>query len=218
MDINEFIGLLHTIGVDVNAPVLKNWAYSDNVIEAPKPQGRGSGIRGRSASWNKDDIPNVAAVWAIRHHPTVKYRPMLELVPYITQTTRMPYEMPTAGYDITPPITSYEQIKVKLNACPEPLRERLSDEKWQALLLTWIAAREKAKRGIPLDVPKQIQFHWHKIDVDGGADYVPDEVDNTVKDDKHVSLHDAESGHDEIVIMYDGSDFRKTLFRLVGLI
>lgn len=214
MNIGDFREKLHDLGVDVPEQVLKNWAYSDEVIKAPEPRkhGKGSGIRGRSASWDEEDIPNVAAVYAVRHHPTVKYRPMLELVPDIKQAVQMTYDMPTAGYNVTPPINSYEDIKMSLLGRPEHLCERIPEDKWQALLLTWIEAREKAKRGIPLDTPKQVRFHWHEVDVDGGADYVPDEVDDTVKDDKHVSLHDSDT--DEIAIMYDGFDFRKKLFDL----
>lgn len=218
VNIDDFRAKLRKLGVEVPEQVLKNWAYSDHVIEPPEPvkHGKGSGIRGRSASWNEEDIPTVAAVWALRHHPSVKYRPMLELVPYIKQTGRMPYEMPTAGYNVTPPITSYEQIKIGLNACPEPLRERLSEEKWQTLLVTWIATREKAKRGIRIDTPQQVRFHWRSVKKDKGTDYVPEIVDESVNDDKHVSLQDSDK--DEIVIMNDGVDVRKQLSRLVGFI
>ncbi len=218
MNIDDFRAKLRKLGVNVLEQVLKNWAYSDQVIEAPEPvkHGKGSGIRGRSASWNEEDIPTIAAVYALRHHPTVKYRPMLELVPEIKQAVQMTYDMPTAGYNVTPPVASYEEIKVTLQGRPEHLRERISEDSWQALLETWIAVREKAKRGIRIDTPKQVRFHWLSVKKEGGTDYIPEIADDSVDDDKHVSLHDSDS--DEIVIMFDGADFRKQLFRLVGLV
>jgi hypothetical protein len=213
MNIDEFRAKLRTMGVDVPAQVLKNWAYSDlDIIHPPVPvkHGKGSGIRGRSASWNEKDIPTVAAVWALRHHPTVKYRPMLELVPHIKQAARWPYETPTTGYDISAGITSYEQIKISLQGRPDHLRENLSEEKWQALLLTWIAAFEKAKRGISIKKPQQICFHWRTVEKDEEIDYIPEKVNGD-----HVSLHPSESGLDEIIIIINGSDYRKQVFKLL---
>jgi hypothetical protein len=210
MNIDEFRAKLRKLGVDIPPQVLKNWAYSElDIIQAPVPakHGKGSGIRGRSAAWDEEDIPTVAAVWAIRHHPTVKYRPMLELVPCIKQAVRMTYETSTAGYDIPADTASYKQIKLTLQGRPESLRERISEEKWQALLLMWIAAIEKAKRGIPINQPKQIVFHWRSVEVEGGVDYTPDPLGL-------VTLE--KSDHDEIIIMLDGIDFRKQLFMLLG--
>lgn len=216
MNIGDFRAKLHDLGVDVPEQVVKNWAYSDHVIEAPVPtkHGKGSGIRGRAAAWDEEDIPNVAAVYALRHHPTVKYRPMLELVPDIRRAVQMTYDMPTAGYDVTPPITSYKDIKMSLQGRPEHLRERIPEYKWQALLLTWIAAREKAKRGIRIDVPKQVRFNWHSVEKDGLRNHIPVEVDDSVKDNKHVALYPSESGHDEMIVIIDGSDFRETVANL----
>jgi len=71
---------------------------------------------------------------------------MLELVPYIKEVTRITYETPIAGYDIPAGVRSHEEIMIKLKSRPEHVSELLSEEKWQALLLTWIATIEKAKR------------------------------------------------------------------------
>lgn len=213
MNIDDFREKLRDLGVKVTEQVLKNWAYSDHVIEAPelaKPEDREPGKRGKEASWKEEDLPNVAAVYALRHHPTVKYRPMLELVPHIKQAARWPYETPTTGYDISAGITSYEQIKISLQGRPDHLRENLSEEKWQALLLTWIAAFEKAKRGISIKKPQQICFHWRTVEKDEEIDYIPEKVNGD-----HVSLHPSESGLDEIIIMINGSDYRKQVFRSV---
>jgi hypothetical protein len=183
----------------------------------PTKHGKGSGIRGRAASWNEEDIPNVAAVYALRHHPAVKYRPMLELVPDIKQAALTHYHTPKTGFVIMPPIASYEDIELKLQRCPEHLRDRISDDKWQELLVTWIATREKAKRGISIDKPMKVRFNWLSVEKDGVIiDCLPEIVDDTVKDDQHVLLYDSESGHDEIAIICDGVDFRMPMFSLLG--
>jgi hypothetical protein len=109
---------------------------------------------------------------------------------------------------------SYEEITVMLKSRPEPLSERLSEDKWQLLLLTWVATIEKAKRGIQIDTPKQVQFNWNVVPDDEHVPGVyhgePEIVDHNVKDDKHVSLIDSE--HDEIVIFIDGDDSRTDIF------
>jgi len=116
-----------------------------------------------------------------------------------------------------PPIASYEDIELKLQRCPEHLRDRISDDKWQELLVTWIATREKAKRGISIDKPMKVRFNWLSVEKDGVIiDCLPEIVDDTVKDDQHVLLYDSESGHDEIAIICDGVDFRMTMFSLLG--
>jgi len=78
-------------------------------------------------------------------------------------------------------------------------------------LATWIAAIEKAKRGIRIETPQQVRFSWRSVKKDGGTGYIPERVNHN-----HVLLDDSESGHDEIVIMIDGVDFRKKVFDVSG--
>lgn len=87
---------------------------------------------------------------------------------------------------------------------------------WQELLRTWIAAIEKAKRGISINELKQVRFNWRSDTKDGLTNYNPEEVDDGVEENKHVSLHPSESDHDEIVIMIDGVDYRETVARALG--
>jgi predicted aspartyl protease len=78
-------------------------------------------------------------------------------------------------------------------------------------LATWIAAIEKARRGTRIEMPQQVRFHWRSVKKDGGTAYIHEKVNHD-----HVSLHDSESGHDEIVIMINGVDFRKKVFSVLG--
>jgi hypothetical protein len=75
----------------------------------------------------------------------------------------------------------------------------------------WIAAIEKLKRSIRIEKPQQVRFHWRSVEKDGGVDNIPENVNQD-----NVSLDNSESGHDEIVIMIDGVDFRKKVFSLLG--
>jgi hypothetical protein len=119
-------------------------------------------------------------------------------------------EMPPLGYDAKTGITSCEQIKFSLQGRPDFLRERLSDEKWQTLLTTWGAAKEKAKKGKQIDKPYQVRFHWRAVEKDGEVESTAETVNGD-----NVSLHELKSGPDEIVMMINGEDYRKTLFTLL---
>jgi hypothetical protein len=220
MDIDELQAKLHEIGVDVPEATLKRWGYDEREI-IPRPErykhGRGSGKRGRAASWSDEAAYEAAAVWAVLHSPRTVGPPPLSLIPDIKRAARQPYASPVAGYvlstELSADLKSQKEITYKSIDVHFGHGESLGKgpAEMQVLLTTWIAAKEKARRGIKIDTPQQVRFHWRSVKKDGLVTYIPEKVN-----DDHVLLYDSESSHDEIVIMINGDDVRKTVFRVLG--
>jgi hypothetical protein len=222
IEIAELQARLQAIGVDVPRSTLSRWGYDKREI-IPRPtrfkRGTGSKKSGPAAWWDEQAVYEAAAVYAVLHSSRTIGHPPLSIIPHIKSAARQPYESPTAGYNITQ-ISSdvknkkeatYKSIEVSFGF-PTSLGKEPAE--WQVLLTTWIAAIEKAKRGIRIDTPQQIRFHWESVKVKKGVDYEPKKV-NDFDEDNHISLHESESGHDEIVIMIDGVDERETISKML---
>jgi hypothetical protein len=215
MDIDKLQARLRDIDVDVPQATLRRWAYDKREI-IPRPEryshGPKSGKSGRAAKWSEEDFLEAAAVWAVSQVSDNRGHPPLDLIPHIKSYAKRQYESPMASYghsvqpsdDLTSPKeVTREEIRVEFGF-PSSLGKQPAG--WQELLRTWIVAIEKAKRGISIKEPKQVRFHWESEKKDGRLmDYVPKRVN-----DDNVSLHPSESGHDEIIVIIDGSDFRET--------
>ena len=216
LTINKLQSRLHKLGIDIPADTLKGWAYHKPPIITPPERykhGKGSGKKGRAVKWSEEALEEAAAVWAVRNSPRIAHPPSLNLIPYIKHSVWYIYNEPAAAYELpnaTPDTEiTYKSIKVgfgydqyrKLEGKQPPVPE------WQELLKTWIAAKEKAKRGKHIDKPCQIRFHWRPVERDdGGLDYKLEKV----------TLEPSESGLDEISVFIGGADFRKQLFQLLG--
>ena len=213
MDLEQLHDRLIAIGVDVPQNTLRRWGYDKRGI-IPRPErythGPGSKKSGPAASWSEQAVYEAAAVYAVLHSSRTIGHPPLSIIPHIKSAARQPYESPMAGYRFSLQAAADAHAVITVNfgydksLGPEPAG-------WQEVLATWIAAIEKAKRGIRIDTPQQVRFHWRSVkkdDGDDGVDYVPDNVNGD-----HVSLHASESGQDEIVIMIDGVDFRTEFLR-----
>ena len=219
MNLEELQERLHDIGVDINQNTLRRWGYSKLEL-IPRPErythGPGTGEKGPRASWTEQAVYEAAAVYSVLHTPRTAGHPPQSLIPYIKSYARQPYDSPTAGYNIThissdvknKKEATYKSIEVSFGF-PTSLGKEPAE--WQVLLTTWIAAIEKAKRGINIDTPKQVLFHWESID---GGNYDPKKANDFDKD-THITLHESESGHDEIVIMIDGVDERETISKML---
>lgn len=220
MDIDELQTRLHAIDVDVSQATLRRWGYDKRGI-IPRPErnknGAGSGKSGRAASWSEEAVFEAAAVWAVLNCSRTARPPPLRLIPYIKRSARQPYDSPKAGYVFSgqfsadvrrTKIPTYTSITVSYRYDPSLKKE---PAEWHVLLATWVAAIEKAKRGISINKPQQVRFHWRFVGKSGRTDYSPEKVNGD-----HAALHDSESGHDEIVIMIDGDDVRKKVLSLLG--
>jgi hypothetical protein len=224
MDIDQLHTRLHDIGIEVPIATLKRWGYDKREI-IPRPKrykhGTGSGKSGRAANWSDEAFLQAAAVWAVLNTPRTTGHPSLSHIPIIKRDATQPYKSPFAGYRLSGLLSadpqSKKELSYKLITVHFGFDTSLGEEPvdWQVLLTTWIAAIEKARRGIRIDTPQQVRFHWKSVKVENGVDYEPEKV-NDFDDDVHVSVHESESGLDEIIIMIDGVDFRKTTARALG--
>lgn len=79
------------------------------------------------------------------------------------------------------------------------------EETWNALLITWIAAQEKAKRNWPLTTPARVIFHWSSRKID---------AQSQTYDLTSISLEISESNKDEITFTEDGIDTREKFWNL----
>lgn len=213
MDLNELQSRLRELGVDIPQNTLKRWGY-DGLIPRPEryKHGKGSGKKGRAASWSENAVIEAAAVWAIRHNKITNKAPSKKLIPYIKHSVLHVYEYPTAVY--TPPVTdsndptqraTYRDVKMTLPydrykniEVPQP-----DETMWHFLLTTWIAAEEKAKRRYPVNEKVQVIFHW--------SSRKKDEQSWTF-DLSSISLNKSESDKDEIIFLEDGIDLRERLW------
>ena len=213
MSLDDLHSRLLAIGVDIPKDTLKGWTYRSPPIITPPiryKHGKGSGKKGRAVEWSNESLAEAAAVWAVRNSPRIAHPPSLRLIPFIEHTVLNIYNEPLAGYDFQSPglgkEVTYKSITLEL---PYPQHPELEGKQpwieWQELLTTWIAAKEKAKEGIPLKEPRQVRFHWSAVEKGEGLDY-------TLED---VTLEPSESDHDEITIFIGGADFRKHAFKLL---
>ncbi len=204
MNLDEVQARLHKLGVDIALDTLKGWAYTLHIIPEPEryKHGKGSGKKGRAASWSEEAVYTAAAVWAVRHSPRIAHHPSLRLIPYIGQAADRAYKEHSSfiygPYTGRVPVEELTYKSFNVNFMYRPGIQKLNAE-WQAIMQTWIAAYEKAKRGIPLDVPKQVRFYWHSVETEGGIDHKFDKV----------TLEPSESGEDDIITLMDGVDYRK---------
>jgi len=213
MELEELQSQLRELGVDIPQNTLKRWGY-DGLIPRPEryKHGKGSGKKGRAASWSEDAVTDAAAVWAIRHNKIIKMALLRKLIPYIKHSALHVYEYPTAVYarpvadpnhptqratyrDImmTLPYDHYRDIEI-----PQP-----DEATWHSLLTTWIAAKEKAKHGCPINEKVQVIFHWSSMKKD---------EQSWTFDLSSISLATSELDKDEIIYLEDGIDMRERLW------
>ena len=99
MDLEELQSRLRELGVDIPQNTLKRWGY-DGLIPRPEryKHGKGSGKKGRAASWSEDAVTEAAAIWAIRNGKIIKTALLRKLIPYIKHSALHVYEYPMAVY------------------------------------------------------------------------------------------------------------------------
>jgi|GEM_PF-581008 hypothetical protein len=213
MDLEDLQSKLRELGVDIPQNTLKRWGY-DGLIPRPEryKHGKGSKQKGRAASWSEDALTEAAAIWAIRNGKIIKMALLRKLIPYIKHSALHVYEYPMAVYALpvadpnrptqratyrsiimTLPYDHYRDLEI-----PQP-----DQATWHSLLTTWIAAKEKAKRGCPINEKVQVILHW--------SSRKKDEQSWTF-DLSSISLAKSESDNDEIIFLEDGIDTRERLW------
>jgi len=156
MDITELITRLHDLGVDIPTYTIKRWAFTENVIPQPKqPKLQG---RGYASNWSEEALEEAAAVWAMRYcnckilSPNAVTPKIIGNVKLIAQAVFIhphPFyriiERMIDGLWPDEPFT-YKDVEMKL----------VKDNKFNRLTITYIAALEKARRGISVREPRRM--------------------------------------------------------------
>jgi len=213
MELGELQSRLRELGVGIPQNTLKRWGY-DGLIPRPEryKHGKGSGKKGRAASWSEDAVTEAAALWAIRYGKIIKTALLRKLIPYIKHSALHVYEYPMAVYAL--PIAdpnhptqraTYRDIIMTLPYDHYKNAEITQPDQatWHSLLTTWIAAKEKAKRGCSINEKVQVIFHWSSRKKD---------KQSWTFDLSSISLAKSESDKDEIIFLEDGIDTRERLW------
>jgi hypothetical protein len=216
MSLDELHTRLQAIGVDIPKDTLKGWAYHKPPIITPPERykhGKGTGKKGRAVEWSEESLGEAAAVWAIRNSPRIAHRPSLHVIQCcLKHSVDHIYDEPSVTYDFSSPApeekVTYKSLKLAFfyHGYGELEGKQPPPTEWQELLITWIAAKEKAKKDISIKEPRQVRFHWSASEKGEGVAYKLEKV----------TLEPSESDHDEITVYIGGADFRKQLFQLLG--
>lgn len=219
MDIDELQSRLRRLGVDIPQNTLKRWAY-DGMIPRPRryKKGKGKG-KGRAVSWDRTTIADAAALWAVRNACHRKLLPSKKRIDVIKRAVSHVYEGPPFAYDITSIMTGATWQSVKPNYVGRGFPDlslfpgrKPSDRSdvLNALVVVWICAREKARRGKPIKHQFHVLLNWKSVNValadasksteQFGLDYVFEKTTIEASD------------RDEVIRCINGVDVRKLYF------
>ena len=170
MKLSELQSRLHDLGADIPQNTLKRWGY-DGLIPRPKriKKGKGGG-KGRAVSWSGWALAEAGAIWAVKNAGILKVPPskkVIEIIKFAEDSIRryqsgcyLPPRGP--GTEITA-----ESISVKfisdgfpdLYLFPGRTPADKSDV-LNSLVVVWICAIEKVKKGMSLREPARVIIHW----------------------------------------------------------
>lgn len=179
MNIDRLHKRLTDLGVDFPKPTLKRLGYQD-LISRPvpaKPEEREPGKKGKEASWKEDAVGEAAAVWAIKKALGNKNLPSKKKIDAIKKAVNLVYVTPFPYCRITRQgagtpggiggMELEDEIEIKfvsekfedLALFPGRDKREQSDH-LDELVIAWVCAKEKAKQGISMLIPKRVVFHW----------------------------------------------------------
>lgn len=175
MTLNTVQKRLHRLGVDIPKNTLKRWAY-DGLIPRPEryKKGKGKGM-GRAVSWDREAILDAASLWAVKDVSGHKLMPSKKRIDVIKHAVGHVYESPFAIYDNPPrkfqsAVGQSVSVKYINEGFPGLLLfpgKTLPDrsDALNSMVVAWICAREKARRGMPIREPRRVVMHWKTADV-----------------------------------------------------
>ncbi len=159
MRIEELKNRLHDIGVDRSEKTLRTWG-DRGFIADHQPQLATTG-RGNEEEWPDEAFEEAAAYYQILHCGIVKRKDLsIEKVAEIKQiaervflSPKMFREMPSGFAITTAPQFIFDFQALELIA--------VKDTKLNELVVTWIAAKEKAKRNKQISDPVRVIIDWN---------------------------------------------------------
>jgi hypothetical protein len=144
MRIEELKKRLQNVGIDVSERTLRRWGEKGYITDHHKRAiERG---RGHIEGWNEESFEEAAAFWAVRHSGVVQQKELLsaEKVTQIKkaahrlfESINIFFESPSEFVIVTPPKFIFDVQALELT---------VKDNDLNNLAVTWIAARERARR------------------------------------------------------------------------
>jgi len=215
MNLVELQSVLYDLGADIPQNTLKRWGY-DGLIRRPQryKKGKGGG-KGRAVSWTWDAVAEAAAIWAIKNAGILKAPPSKKMIDAIKLTEYAVYQWPPAKYSPPPPGTKItaESVRVKfvdderqdLDSYPGRTPAERSDL-LNSLVVVWICAIEKARRGMSLQKPARVVLH----SIESNATELERLEEPYILKDITVEAAD----RDEVIERINGLDMRELAARL----
>jgi hypothetical protein len=175
MRIEELKNRLHDIGVDRSEKTLRTWG-DRGFITDHQPQLVTTG-RGNEEEWPEEAFGEAAAYYQILHRGIVKRKDLpVEKVAEIKQiaervllSPKMFREMPSGFAITTAPQFIFDFQALELTA--------VKDSALNELVVTWIAAKEKAKRNKQISDHVRVVIDWNydpKCDTQIYSSLIPD--------------------------------------------
>jgi len=145
MNIEDITTRLHSLGVDIPPGTLRRWA-AEGLISPPQRTQNPHG-RGRLSDWPEASVEEAAACWALRHFNTRWATPTVDA---IKRTRRLVGKLRDTPFDI-----------LKAGLKPDGSRAMFFfSYELHPLIVLWVTAVEKARRGWHIQKPAQVTFAW----------------------------------------------------------
>jgi hypothetical protein len=226
MNIDRLHERLTDLDVKFSKPTLKRLSYQD-LISRPEPaklEERTPGKKGKEASYKEETVAEAAAVWAIKEAFGTKNLPSKSRIDVIKEAVDLVYKTPFPYCRIsncgkgTPGgiggMKLAQEVVIKYvsedfdGLSLFPGRDKIEQsKKLDELVVAWVCATEKVKKGYKVNDPKKVVLWWWQ-------DIGPIITVDTPNRLRRITVEDAE--HDEIVPYWNGEDVRRLLLLLTG--
>jgi len=166
MNISEVVVRLRKLSVDIPKNTIKRWAFTEKVIPKPTtPRLKGRGLK---SNWREGVVREIAAVWAVRalakkqadegarkrkNLSAEEIREIRKIAKRVFRSPEVLHELPSQFTIATPNprfIYDFRALKTKV----------VEDDHLHDLIITWIAAREKAQRNIKISQRVRVIINW----------------------------------------------------------
>lgn len=175
MNLEQFQSRLRKIGADIPQGTLKRWAY-DGLISRPEryKKGQGGG-KGRAASWNRAAIADAAALWAVRNaggHKLLQSKKRIDVIKHaVASIFRGDQPLSFDAFLLmTDPYATWRSVKIRYVNEGFPGLELFPGKRptdrldtLNSLIVVWMCAYEKARKGMPLQNSARVTLHYRGV-------------------------------------------------------